>query len=131
MVRILVRTAPGQAQAASGHVDAAGRYTRLLGQRGFDQPYASAALQAVNRERQFFRAIRFSNNMPGKIPSLRWFWPQSARTDRVHALKVVTAETQALYNIMGCCAASAAELAARRGRQAAMRTNRLRKIDRG
>ena len=71
------------------------------------------------------------DDMPSKVPSFGRFRPQSAGTDRVHALKVVTAETEALYDVVSCRAASAAELAPRRGRQAAMRTNRLREFERG
>ena len=80
-----------------------------LASTGFDQPYARAALQAVDGERQFLRAIRFGDDMPSKVPSLGWFRPESARTDRVHALKVVTPETQALDDVVSCRASGAAE----------------------
>ena len=126
MVGVCIGTAPGQAQPASGHVDAAGQHRRLFGQHRFDQPDAGAALQPVDGQRQFLGAIRFSNDMPGEVPAFRRFRPQRAGAGGQQALAVVAAEPQALDDVAGGGAAGAAESAPRRRRQAAMRADRVR-----
>ena len=49
--------APCQAQAARGHVDAAGQHVGFAREDRLDQPDAGAALQAVDRQDEFVRAV--------------------------------------------------------------------------
>ena len=51
------RAAPCEAQAAGGHVDAAGQHVGFAREDRLDQPDAGAALQAVDREDEFVRAV--------------------------------------------------------------------------
>ena len=109
--RALGRAAPDQAQAAGGHVDAAGQQVGFAGEHRLDQPDAGAALQAVDRQDEFVRAVGMGGDEAGEVAALGWFGARCAKGWIEDPLRVVAAEAERLDGLVGRGAAGAAEAA--------------------
>ena len=117
---VVRRAAPDQAQPARRHVDAADLHGRLAGEDRFDQPDAGAALQAVDRQGQFVRAVGTGGDVAGEVGAFGRLGARGAQRGVEQALAVVLAEAEALDDLIGRRTAGAAEAAAGGGGQAAM-----------
>ena len=118
--RVIPRADPGQAQSAGRHVDPARGHGRIAGQDGFDQPNAGAALQPINREREFMGPIGLVGDEAGQVSGFGGFRPRRALIGVKDTALVIGPEAQGPHRVKGDRTAGAAEAPAGGRRLAAM-----------
>ena len=87
-----LRAAPGQAQAAGGHVHPAFEQAGFARKHLLNEPDAGAALQAVEREGQGVRPVRPGFDVAGKIPALGGLGPRRPQRGIEQPLFVIPTE---------------------------------------
>ena len=105
------RAAPCEAQAARGHVHAAGQHVGFAREDRFDQPDAGAALQAVDRKDEFMRAVGLGGDEAGEVAAFGRLGAWCAEGRIQDPLRVVAAEAEGLDGVVRHGAAGATEAA--------------------